>query len=48
MGLCHYKEIWDHQEAAEALVEMVLARREQEKSEGEAPDGGESSEEDEA
>jgi hypothetical protein len=37
-----------HQQAAEALLEMVRARREQrEKSEGEAPDGGESPEEDE-
>ena len=37
-----------HQEAAEALVEMVRARRELEESEGEAPDGGESPGEDEA
>ncbi|MCJ7751591.1 MAG: hypothetical protein MUQ65_10940 [Armatimonadetes bacterium] len=34
-----------HREAAEVLLEMVRARRE--KSDGEAPDGGESSEEDE-
>ena len=36
-----------HQEAAEALLEMVRARREREESEGEAPDAGESPEEDE-
>ena len=36
-----------HQEAAEALLEMVRARREQEKPAVEAPDGGEAPEEDE-
>jgi hypothetical protein len=38
-----------HQEAAEALLEMVRARREQrEEPDGEAPEGGESPGEDEA